>query len=1033
MRGRLFVIFVACFCTVLATGQLSDQTTFVTPISNEIEFDFGNGNVTDVKEDWNGFIWIATTKGLFRFDGTEVRAYSDSDQGLPHSLVYDMLVDHEEKRIWLATRGGLAKFDPATELSEIFRHDPFDNSSLADDLARRVIKDRQGRIWVSCANRGLDLLREDGQGFQHFFYDYGEAEKLRRADSQFNLSSLNSFTAVTQDALENDVLWLGGPFGLLKFNIADSSFQWIDSPLHSIDAQTPDKSIVALYSQDQRLIVGHTAGAYIYHTETKEIEIINNETEHGPLLRAGKFIEYNDMIAIAFRNGLLQMDKETMQVSKKWIDQPDLDRIYGIQLFDSAGRSWISSSGRFHLHHGFQNILIAYLLPTSFRMNPAVVKVVDDEVICLTSQGEFYFIFDLALQTWRPQRFRGEKLDPNINWQDFIQRDDRHLLLLSRDAIYQLDYKTGMVSTLNHDLDLVRPRFTKLILEEGQLWIGSLDLGLFQLDLATGKTKNFTSAFNTKSNFSAYTWISDLHQDRNKNLWIRLGRGYSVHDPKSNLFTNYPPNDFPNSFRYVRNFAEEENGNIWLSSEDRGIGKVEFDQIEKGITQLINTKEGLSSNNILQIDFDEKGILWILHDLGFDTYNPATGDITKSTWSIGIPKCSRFFFLPDGSIGLILDAGGIGVFDPGLLSEDRAIPEPYLTKLRIRDRLVYQGNRLGLQNLRILTSRDQLGFEFSALGFLNPKEFAYRLDGVDEQWIETTERQTATYSNLKPGNYQFLLKARNAGDRWSEVKNISVYLAPQWYESWWFKGLVAIGLFVLFYLFYRWRLNTVRQKERMKSDFKQRLNEVEMQALRSQMNPHFLFNSLNSIQHFIIKNQPKEAVDYLNRFSRLVRLILQHSRAKLVTLKEELDALKLYLDLENLRFKNRFSYKVAVDPTINQHDIEIPPMLIQPFVENAIWHGLLHKAGSGEITISISKQGEALLCTIEDNGVGRKASSARKSNFNQERKSMGMSITKNRLDIINLQQVGEAAVEIHDLESSDGTPEGTRVEITLPV
>ncbi len=1008
--------------------------TFVTPISNEISFDFGDGLITDIQEDWNGFIWVATSKGLYRFDGTEVRKYDESDDILPHSLVYSIYVDHQEERIWLATRGGLAKFDPAEEKAQVYRHNPNEPSSLADDLARRVIKDRNGRIWVSCANRGLDLLLPDGLGFKHFFFDHPQIEELRRQDYQLNLSALNSFTAVVQDAIHDEVLWLGGPFGFLRLDVDKEEFEWIDSPLKDLDQETPETSLVELYSLDKRLLVGHTAGAYVYDTEKKAVEHIDTRTAHGDLLRVIKFTEYDDMVAISFRNGLAQLDKATLEVKEKWFDQPDLNRIYGIQLVDRAGRSWISSSGEFHLHHGFANTVTAYLLPESHRKSPQVVKILnDDQLLCLTAQSEHFYVFDLKQMEWQVRSFRGTR-PQSTQWRDFIKMDNDHLILLARDNLFKLNFRTGFISPLAHDFNLVRPRFSKLLLDQqNDLWIGSLDHGLFRLNLTTGLSENFSEEFNTVRNSSVYSWITTMLEDQSGKIWIRLGRGYAIYDPDTKVFTTFPLHKYPRSFRYIRNFSEGPDGNIWISSEDRGIGRTESEDLSRGMVDFINADSGLSSNNIMQIDFDAEGRLWILSDVGFDTFEPANRGIRKSTWSVGIPKSNQFFFLPDGAVCLVLSTGGVGIFNPKLLNEERPIPQPYLSKIRVRDRLIFQGNRPKLENVQIFTHRDFLAFEYSALGFLNPKEFAYRLEGVDEDWIETTERQTASYSNLKPGTYSFDLKARNAGGKWSAVNSISVFLAPVWYETWWFKAGLALLLIAAIYLLYRWRLNSVRKNERIKADFQQKLNEVEMQALRSQMNPHFLFNSLNSIQHFIIKNQPKEAVDYLNRFSRLVRLILQHSRAKLVTLKEELDALKLYLDLENLRFKNRFSYQLEVDPALNQNDIEIPPMLIQPFVENAIWHGLLHKKESGHIRIKMNRKDEVLTCVIEDNGIGRKASAARKSNFNQHRKSMGMSITKDRLDIINHQQMGDASVVIHDLTSEAGESTGTKVEISLPI
>ena len=165
MSRYYFLFLVSISLSPIIFGQSNAYLTYPTPIDDN--FDFGDGNITDIDEDWNGFIWIATTDGLFRFDGTEVYRFSDTDRNgsLPHALVYAMLIDDEDQVIWLATRGGMVRLDPNTETSTIYRSDLGDSTSLPDDLVRRVLKDRQGNIWASCFNHGLALLQEDGTTF----------------------------------------------------------------------------------------------------------------------------------------------------------------------------------------------------------------------------------------------------------------------------------------------------------------------------------------------------------------------------------------------------------------------------------------------------------------------------------------------------------------------------------------------------------------------------------------------------------------------------------------------------------------------------------------------------------------------------------------------------------------------------------------------------------------------------------------------------------------------------------------------------
>ena len=222
------------------------------------------------------------------------------------------------------------------------------------------------------------------------------------------------------------------------------------------------------------------------------------------------------------------------------------------------------------------------------------------------------------------------------------------------------------------------------------------------------------------------------------------------------------------------------------------------------------------------------------------------------------------------------------------------------------------------------------------------------------------------------------------------------------------------------------------ESEKTKTEFQHQATELEMQALRAQMNPHFIFNSLNSINRFILQNNKAEATDYLTKFSRLIRIILNSCVSTTVSLTEDLETLHLYLELESLRFNNEFSYKITCDPEVDADFIPVPPMLLQPFVENAIWHGLMNKEGRGHLWININQKGNTLICTIADDGIGRKKAAELKGKRGKH-KSMGMNITESRIDLMNKINGENKAVEIRDLVDADGNSAGTEVIIKIPV
>jgi len=223
------------------------------------------------------------------------------------------------------------------------------------------------------------------------------------------------------------------------------------------------------------------------------------------------------------------------------------------------------------------------------------------------------------------------------------------------------------------------------------------------------------------------------------------------------------------------------------------------------------------------------------------------------------------------------------------------------------------------------------------------------------------------------------------------------------------------------------------KSQKTKAELQQQATELEMQALRAQMNPHFIFNSLNSINRFILQNNKAQASEYLTKFSRLVRLILQNSQAALITLESELESLKLYLELEAVRFDHHFDFKISVADDLETDIIKVPPLIIQPYTENAIWHGLMHKEEKGHLEIILFQQADVLCCRITDDGVGRKKAAELKSKSASTHKSMGMQITASRIEIMQQKKQFENFITITDLVLPDGSAAGTEVLLKIPV
>jgi sensor histidine kinase YesM len=258
-----------------------------------------------------------------------------------------------------------------------------------------------------------------------------------------------------------------------------------------------------------------------------------------------------------------------------------------------------------------------------------------------------------------------------------------------------------------------------------------------------------------------------------------------------------------------------------------------------------------------------------------------------------------------------------------------------------------------------------------------------------------------------------------------------VHVSPPFWLSWWFVTFSALLVLGILYTGYTIRIRQIRKEERLKTDFHKKLAEVEMNALRAQMNPHFLFNSLNAIKYYVVKEKPEKAAEYLDNFARLIRLILHNSREQRIPLGQELETLKLYVEMERLRFDEQFDFEMCLDSALDAEYIMLPPLLLQPYAENAIWHGLLHRDQKGKLTVRAYRKHNSIFLEVEDNGIGRHKAQQLKSKSAQQKKSMGMQLTKARIDMNQALSNTPTTVEIIDLQDEFGHACGTRVVIKM--
>lgn len=497
---------------------------------------------------------------------------------------------------------------------------------------------------------------------------------------------------------------------------------------------------------------------------------------------------------------------------------------------------------------------------------------------------------------------------------------------------------------------------------------------------------------------------------------------------------------------------------IWVGTS-KGLLRIDAISFEKKTE--ITEAEGLPNHYIYGIVQDRTGYLWLSTNVGIVRFMPGPGAYTFSQFTTNDGLLSNEF---NPNAALLDSEGriwlgnkkGIDVFHPDSIKNNGEAPKLAILGLKIHDNeWVTDSSINAVSHIDLPYNQNTLRLELAALEYLNPLLNQYRVSlsrvGEPENWVNLGTQYFVTYANLIPGEYIFQFVSANAEGIWTETtlaKKLTIVIHPHWSNTWWFRLLLASAILLLVSVvtsfYYRYRLyvqqltieKQQREAERQRLDLaiaesERKATESEIKLLRSQLNPHFLFNVMNSINRYILSSEPVKASEYLGQFARLIRKILDNSRSISISLADELGMLRHYIELESYRFEQKITWQIEIDPDLDEDDITVPSMFLQPFVENAILHGLAPKGG-GQIDIVISRSGNNLEIVVQDNGVGRTFSPFPKDIKLPRHTSVGMQLISDRLRAFAHLENGVANVEITDLKDAFEQPAGTRVHISIP-
>lgn len=437
--------------------------------------------------------------------------------------------------------------------------------------------------------------------------------------------------------------------------------------------------------------------------------------------------------------------------------------------------------------------------------------------------------------------------------------------------------------------------------------------------------------------------------------------------------------------------------------------------------------KGLSGNSCKQLFVSEEGLIWLCSDGGIDRIlQNADGSFTIKPFPLPSGLTGNQINDLVESKGRLYLATSAGIL--ALDSQDMLQSEP--PRLFIES---VNGNAFTGQSFTFPYKERNLQITYTGLSYTGgtPIQYKYVLAGNQEDTLYTNA-QAINFSALSPGAYKLLLWCRSPGSNWSAkpIQLSFTIMPPFWRHPALIAALLLLAGVAVIAVF-RFRINKVKKRAAQEARNQQQLAELEMNALRAQINPHFIFNALNAIQFYYSQNDEITANHYMSSFAHFIRLTLAHSQAHWLPLSEEIDLLRIYLELEQIRFQNLFTVEIDVEPGLVAEQVAVPAMLIQPYVENAINHGLRYlQEREGKLVLSFSLQNDNLCCIIEDNGIGRKQASAYKQ---PQHKSMGMNITRQRIEAINRMYGITVLVDIIDKPDIGDEPGGTQVSVIIPL
>lgn len=1003
-----------------------------------------------VLQDSDGFIWVGTWDGLNKFDGYSFTVFRPDKKNPHNSLPSEtvrFIYEDDEGYLWLGTEGGLSRLNRYTHEFTNFRHKKDDKYSISSDTIYAITGGPDGILYIA-THKGLNIFDKQNNMFSLLE----------------NTKSKNSYCHIINTVFldEEAYLWAGTNCGLFKYDlITGTYYNYSQSDTEAFILS--DTVLSFAKDKEGNLWIGTAGGLTKLHKGYEEHTFYTSSRDiatKGALSNshiAVLLYDRKDNLWVGTNGGGLNLyikEDDSFEVLKNVPGKRNsLSHNYIYSLADdSFGNIWVAAwkglnkinleANIFHHYH--------YLSGQENSLNNNTVWGFyedDDGKIWVATEGGIN-ILDREKEAF--SYIRRESGQTNT-----LASDKIRVILKDADGIYWIgthdnglnsyDKRTHSFKHYHQNSKGAKalPNNQVWTMAEDHnkdLWFGTFN-GLVHYDRTNDVFEIYQADMNDP-NTLADNLILDIIVDSRNRLWISTYNGLSVLDIETKQFQTYK-NDVnnPASISNSRVFAVTEGscGYYWVATMGGGLNR--FDPTNETFTAYTRA-DGIANNIVYKALEDNSGNLWITTNSGLTFFNTDSHVFINYDVRDGI-QGSEFnggaaYKTRKGEL-IVGGMNGFNIFYPDEFTLSTYKPNVVVTSFKIFNKKM-PGLLQNNDTIHLTYKENFISFKFSALDFTNPMKnmYAYQLVGFDRDWVYTdATHRRAEYTNIPPGKYKFKVRGTNSHGEWSEEEFVVfLIIRPAWYMMWWFKaGVVLAALLLLGFIAYE-RYQKVRKKhqwEKQMLAYEKQMFQLRQKALSLQMNPHFIFNTLNAIQHFILKDNSEQAISYMGKLSQLMRLILSGTREMYVPLANEIKVLTHYLDLEKIRFTDKFDYEINVDKDIDAEFTSIPPMIIQPFAENALLHGILHKNEKGFISINIkSADTHNIICTVEDDGVGREKAAEIKNQSGFLHRSRGIAITKDRLGLFTKHPIYKERTIFDDKKNEQGNACGTKVTIILP-